>query len=409
MEGGRNAEKVAAAADSLPDDALVDILSRVPVRSTNRFKCVSKHWRGLIADPLHRKRLPQTLEGFFCSDESGSSAGFDGRFISLPGRSAPPVDPSVSFLTKLPGIENLRLLGSCNGLLLFEHGSEHGSNPDTAPAYAVCNPATEEWVAVPSAGCPYPDPQFGARTYLIFDPAVSPHFHLVHVCQEDYLGEIEVRAYSSETNLWSESDCGGDWKQWRKGDEWGQLVRAGVVPKSKSANSAFVNGMVHFIVSSARRNVDVIVAMDREGKACRIIRLPDGSFCTALFVGQSQGRLHCMRTHFEGEGNSSQVTETGISVWVLEDYDAGQWVLKHIVKFSELGEMHCPSSCHLVTIHPDRDLVFFLQLRDSIWELISYDMDSKEVHACHTFGNAYCSLTPYIPFLSESSVLPNKH
>ncbi|CAN6203239.1 unnamed protein product [Urochloa humidicola] len=157
-EDGLNAEKVAAAADGLPDDAIVEILSSVPLRSIYRFKCVSKHWRDLIADPLHRKRLPQTLEGFFCSDGSGGGndgggAGFRGQFINLPGRSAPLVDPSFSFLTKLPGIENLRLLGSCNGLLLFEHGIEHGSNPDMGPAYVVCNPATEEWVAVPNASC----------------------------------------------------------------------------------------------------------------------------------------------------------------------------------------------------------------------------------------------------------------
>ena len=50
----------------LPDDPLVEILSRVPFKSLCRFKCVSKAWRELIADPLHRRKLPQTLEGFFC-------------------------------------------------------------------------------------------------------------------------------------------------------------------------------------------------------------------------------------------------------------------------------------------------------------------------------------------------------
>ena len=93
-EDGLDAEQGAAAttAGGLPDDAVVEILSRVPARSIHRFKCVSKPWRDLIADPLHRKRLPQTLEGFVCCAVAGAS--FHGRFISLPGRSAPPVDPS---------------------------------------------------------------------------------------------------------------------------------------------------------------------------------------------------------------------------------------------------------------------------------------------------------------------------
>ncbi|OEL19198.1 hypothetical protein BAE44_0019783, partial [Dichanthelium oligosanthes] len=76
----------------LPVDATVEIISRVPARSIHRFKCVSRAWRDLIADPLYRKQLPQTIEGFFCSDACGT-------------------------------------LG-----------------------YIVCNPATEQCVAVPSTG-----------------------------------------------------------------------------------------------------------------------------------------------------------------------------------------------------------------------------------------------------------------
>ncbi|OEL28193.1 hypothetical protein BAE44_0010788 [Dichanthelium oligosanthes] len=48
-----------------PDDALVGILSRVPIKSLCRFKCVSKAWCELISDRLYCRKLPQTLEGFF--------------------------------------------------------------------------------------------------------------------------------------------------------------------------------------------------------------------------------------------------------------------------------------------------------------------------------------------------------
>uniref|UniRef100_K3ZX52 F-box domain-containing protein n=1 Tax=Setaria italica TaxID=4555 RepID=K3ZX52_SETIT len=69
-------KRSAGAVASLPDDPLVEILSRVPVKSLCRFKCVSKAWRDLIADPLHRKKLPQTLEGFFfLGDSEWSSTG----------------------------------------------------------------------------------------------------------------------------------------------------------------------------------------------------------------------------------------------------------------------------------------------------------------------------------------------
>ncbi|CAL5090965.1 unnamed protein product [Urochloa decumbens] len=303
----------ATAASGLPDDAVVEILARVPARSIHRFKCVSKHWRDLIADPLHRKQLPQTLEGFFFSD--GAGAGSRGSFISLPVRSAPRIDPSFSFLTKLPGIKHIRLLGSCNGLLLFKNGW----NPATAaaPAYIVCNPATEEWVAVPSFGCPCPD-HLQARTDLVFDPAVSPHFHLVHIYQEDFMVEIQVRAYSSETRAWSDRAS-----QWRDEGGWKHWVNGGGILTS-TLGGAYVNGMLHFIVFVPEKYW--IAAMDIEGKTCRMIAWPDKrSF--PLGVGQSQGRLHCVGKLNERERDC--LKWAGLSIWVLKGYDAQEWVLKH--------------------------------------------------------------------------------
>jgi hypothetical protein len=44
-----------------------------PRKSVCRCKCVSRRWRGLISDPDHRKKLPQTLAGFFYSSENESS------------------------------------------------------------------------------------------------------------------------------------------------------------------------------------------------------------------------------------------------------------------------------------------------------------------------------------------------
>jgi F-box interacting protein len=376
------------AADGLPDDSVVEILSRVPVRSIHRFKCVSKPWRDLIADPLHRKRLPQTLEGFFCSDGSG----FDGRFISLPGRSAPPVDPSFSFLTKLSGL--IKVLGSCNGLLLFEYGW----NPATA--YAVWNPATEEWVAVPNAGRPSHDPVLEERTYLIFDPAVSPHFHLLYIWQKDFLCEIEVRTYSSETRVWS--DRASQQRRWQDEGDWKQWVNNGGA--ILTSTGACVNGMVHLIIFNMLDEY-LIAMFDREGKTCRVIRCPDN--CASLFVGQSQGCLHCVGLLVERE--ESCLKWAGLSIWVLKDYDTEEWVLKHRVSFLELfGQMSCLDgyNSNVLTIHPDRDLIFIHQ--NSNQKLISYDMDSKELHAFHTLGCDYVSLTPYVPsFLNL--VLTNEH
>ncbi|OQU91017.1 hypothetical protein SORBI_3001G095432 [Sorghum bicolor] len=63
-----NLKRGAAAAVPVPclaEDAILEILERAPVRSIHRFKCVSQRWCDLISDPVHRKRFPQALEGFF--------------------------------------------------------------------------------------------------------------------------------------------------------------------------------------------------------------------------------------------------------------------------------------------------------------------------------------------------------
>lgn len=135
----------------LPDELAVDILSRVPAESLRERKLVSRAWRDLIADPFHRKSLPQTLEGFFHGGDGCGDNSY-GRFTSLFGSSLPEVDPSFSFLTKLPWVEHMALIDSCNGLLLFAYSRIPGRF-----GYIVCNPATKESVFIPSpSGSPPP-------------------------------------------------------------------------------------------------------------------------------------------------------------------------------------------------------------------------------------------------------------
>jgi hypothetical protein len=167
-------------------------------------------------------------------------------------------------------MKNIKLLGSCNGLVLFEHRSD----PASIPSYAVCNPATEQWVAVPSSGV---TSHVHSAIGIIFNPAASPHFHLVRIWQKHCPGVgFEVRAYSSETRGWS--DCVSD-----------RLVNVGW-GTARSGRIAFVNGMMYFIMWKC---INQIVAISREGKPS-IIPLPDGNLPLTLFVPQSQGRLHCI-------------------------------------------------------------------------------------------------------------------
>ncbi|WVZ54412.1 hypothetical protein U9M48_005210 [Paspalum notatum var. saurae] len=312
-----------AAASGLPEDVILEILARVPARSIHRFKCVSRRWRDLIADPVHRKGLPQALEGFFFRHPNEIRSSFIGLLWAA--TTSPSFDPSFSssFLTDLPGNKDIRLLHTCNGLLLFGHSTHRAI--DGRLGYVVCNPTTEQWVAV--AGCPSPiSPRYCMPAYIVFDPSVSPHFRLFNLRKNG--GSMEVHTYSSESGVWTSCTVRHE-AMIRRGNVWMQRFKTFM-------GNAFVNGMLHFVV------FDRIIRLGWDGKAyCRVISWPPADD-TACFLGQSQGRLYCISGY---PGEDADVGQDGLSVWVLQDDDDDTqecWVLKHKVSFLELfGQKEC--------------------------------------------------------------------
>jgi len=247
----------------------------------------------------------------------------------------------------------------------------------------------------------YCDPSF-RFTYLIFDPAVSSHFKLVEFWTYDetkYLvGEVntyssedfvrEVHTYSSETGVWSEGTS-----EWSSDDDLCFF-----------AQCAFVNGMLHFNVTHLDIDQEQIVAVDGEGKKCRIISMPEKS-SDVVFVGQSQGQLHYMSQHRD---NTRQMTE--LSIWALQDYGTEEWVLKHSASFLRLfGRTSCQveHDYSVVAIHPDHNMIFFVQHWDL--KLKSYDMDTKEVCTLRTLKVGRQNILPYVPYFTESSAFASKH
>jgi hypothetical protein len=150
----------------------------------------------------------------------------------------------------------------------------------------------------------------------------------------------------------------------------------------------------------------LIAVVNGQGRTHKIIQwLENRGF--PVFVGQSKGLLHCLSVTGHPDDSSCHMTE--LFIWVLEDYNAEQWNLKHTVSFSELfGRESCQfgTDYNVATIHPDHNLVFFVQHWD--YKLISYDMDRKEVCAICNVGCDYRRITPYVPYFSESHVLSGR-
>ncbi|KAM3354096.1 hypothetical protein ACQJBY_024996 [Aegilops geniculata] len=206
--GSMEAALMADPTIKVPDDLLVEVISRVPYKSTCCCKCVSTRWRDLISHPDHREKLPRsTLAGFFhTTSATDDHENLSHGYLSVSGDWCPH-DASLSFL---PEYESLQILDGCNGLLLCR--GRKSSVPETLDDpktldYVVCNPATEKWVTVPATKWSW----LVNDACLGFDPAVSSHFYVFELVpalawtwykRDDYSIEA-VGIYSSKVGVWT--------------------------------------------------------------------------------------------------------------------------------------------------------------------------------------------------------------
>ena len=371
-------KKSACAAADLTDDLIVEILSRLPAKSICRFKCVSWHWYGLITNPEHRKKIPQTLSGFFYPSDRWTPEDPVRTlpdFVDIVRDEEPFSDPSLTFMASyrsiIPKI-------CCNGLLFCFCWKV---SPRDECDLVVCNPATEKWVVVPDSV----DESIALKYHFVFDPAISPHFQVFEITDADedygYIGDVNI--YSSETGAWS---CRGN--GW--GDELQLVDRGGV----------FLNGMLHLLTYDFK-----ILAVDTKGEKWRTIPLMEpmtvSCFCRGplAFIGQSQGRLYYI--------NMRAADTSKLSVWILEDYDSGEWIFRYNISTAQIfGEKNLmfERDYALIAIHPESNLVFFVCRCEDL--LISYDMDRGKVCVSnlkeHLYNRPFLPYLPYVPFLKDS-------
>ncbi|KAG2637757.1 hypothetical protein PVAP13_2NG536100 [Panicum virgatum] len=377
------------AAAYLPDDLVVDILTRLPARSLCRFKCVSRRWHRLISDPTHRARLAQTLSGFFFV-----SHGPTWRFAGLPSSSVTPpggdggpplVDATLSFLPTSCMEREIKILDSCNGLLLLLCSDERPW-PPPPPFYVVCNPATREWVALPQPRhtpgqdaycCDCDGNVITGYAAVGFDPAASSLFYVFQIVQvyydtQPYLVAVEI--YSSETGAWVLSET------WWGNGYFGVFTH----------QMTYFNGSLHLTDDSG-----AVASVDSKG-SWRI---------TQVLRGHSQGRLLYL---------DDVRGEDVLSIYVLEDQDCGEWTLKCRVSKKDLlfepWKKILRPTYYKAGFHPNGDLIFFYDRTRE--RLISYDMsrgDWRVVCTLTDFEHAHRAFFPYVPWYSGGLASPNSN
>ncbi|CAM0908870.1 unnamed protein product [Alopecurus aequalis] len=366
-------------AERLTDDLLVEILSRVPAKSLCRFKCVSSHWQGLIDHPEHRKKLPQTLVGFFYGSSNTEDWLLQSpvQFTSVSGRRCHLVDTSFAFL---PDHQRVEFLDCCNGLLLCRL-----YDASVKLCYVVCNPATEEWAALPESG---QDTFDVVTTRLGFDSAVSSHFHVFELVEEDAPhfnpNLIGVAVYSSETGGWV-----------YKEEKWSAPMRLIDI----DLKSVFLNGYLHFQANGLELP-HWLAVVDTEGGTWMNFRVPRG--LSDGFIQRSQGHLYYANFQRDEDGVGFRLV-----VYVLENYDSKEWILTHSVGTSIFGPADvCPSAdIDWVAIHPECSLIFFTIKHEQGMKFMCYNMDRRQVQVISTLEDVKLPYLPYVPVYAELECL----
>ncbi|XBI44408.1 hypothetical protein VPH35_109043 [Triticum aestivum] len=149
---------------ALPDDALAEVLRRLPPHVLAKARRVCTAWRDAVDDRLRASLL---------------SRWYFSEFFSRPS-TGPAIDGGFDFLPCM-GVEvkdhcdmGVKVKDHCNGLLLCRESSYRAL---PCPREYVVNPATRRWARLPKRPPPLV-PGFDHTAHLAFEPAVSPHYQV---------------------------------------------------------------------------------------------------------------------------------------------------------------------------------------------------------------------------------------
>ncbi|XP_043698614.1 F-box/kelch-repeat protein At3g06240-like [Telopea speciosissima] len=295
--------------ERLPFEIIREILSRLPVKSLLRFRCVSKDWRSLISDPFfisqHLRRSSEKNPSVCLTDGPLFTITFDGS------STATRVDIPFKGL-----VDEVEIVGSCNGLLcLFPSERLSDWFGLISPIY-LWNPAIREYKRLPDA--PVGAPRMIGVTNTVLG------FGYDHINNEYKVVRIVYFSESGMDNLIFKSDVTvyslgtGKWK------------KLGNVPfdirNTDTSSRAVVNGSIHWMatreINSEMSNL--IVSFDVRNEVFREIQLPNCVEAKPNGCVRALGGFLSLIECIPG-GN--------VEIWVMKDYGVnGSWTKQFTIE-----------------------------------------------------------------------------
>lgn len=369
-----NAKKINMRVVQLPLDIILDILSRLPVKSLLRFKSVCKDWYNIISDPSFVETQVQRAKsniGFIVETpipiskyhmvirgidsnsyfvetqiwRSNSQFGYlnespisnkivwDPFFFDV---KASPKNNKFYYIDMARSVGDLtRISAACDGLILLESLSKYG-------IVYICNPAMHRWICLGR----YIDPPDGCHSLgLAFDPSIRKYKVVRMVSRQRDLDVCEIINVDKNFNSWREV----------------------MVPKPhrpRSSPPVYANSCLHWMIhhpnipdlkghlSSDPQSMGCILTMDVVKETFRTISHPE---CRSGFYSLLQmGGLLCF---------ANTVSHTHLDLWVLKNVEKPIWNKNYSVDVENFIGRSVPIKSLL-------DDVFPLAILEDPWRII---------------------------------------
>nr|BAQ18969.1 S11-locus linked F-box protein type-3 B [Petunia x hybrida] len=346
----------------LPEDVVIYILFRLPVKSLTRFKRVTKRWYSLIRSSsfinLHLTGATNTIkdELILFKRSFKKREGFKNVLSFLLGSNAEDdLDPissgqDVPYLSTRYSSISHQLTGPCHGLIVLTDSTN----------FVLLNPATRNYRLLPPSPfvCPrglyrsiggvgfgYDFIQKNYKVVRISEVYGEPPFNCPSVME--WKGEV----YDSSTDSWRELAYVDQELPW---------------PYNFPYSEMFYNGAFHW---NAHRNMVVILCFDISTEIFRSMQVPES--CASydekrhsLLILDDSLTIIC---YPDPRRVSSPVQDT-IDIWTMNEYNVNDsWIKKYTIRSPPIeSPLAVWKDCRLL-------------LQNKCGFLISYDFYSNEV------------------------------
>ncbi|XP_022748051.1 F-box protein CPR30-like [Durio zibethinus] len=359
----------------VPLEIQIEILSRMPVKSLIRFKCVQKSWCNLIQDPsfivMHMDRFGKNNYGFLLCNYT-----FD-QYIKqyCIGNESNNIVESTEFQmsTKLLfGDSKGSIIGSSNGLVCLSSHSFVLHQPDLLKIH-IWNPSTSKIMELPlcrggASGAAIISPYFFIG--FGFCPKLDDYkvVRVMLYARSDGWPPSEVQVYTLSTNSWKRMTMANP--------GWGLSPSLG--------RNGVTNGACHWLglqINSPKRMSIIAFKFDEEvfleinPPYHHMFQYRSSFSVSDIFITEYRGFLSLIS---EGaDGNSA------FDIWVMKEYGvADSWVKQFAI------EVPVPQHKLQVMVNFDNNGAQLLLLLDkNTGRFFWYDIKTNQIEEEHELLN----------------------